>query len=107
LGEAASVILAIISILFFALGEFPFFELSCDALTCLSLNFTLDLLILIWGCTTDRGFDTGGGWGLVTFVFPLTIFKLGIAFSKFELLTAVELTAAADVAVPLLNLITD
>ena len=42
----------------------------------------------------------------MTFVFPLTIFKLGIAFSKFELLAAVE-PVAADVAVPLLNLITD
>jgi len=107
LGEAASVILAIISILFFALGEFPFFELSYEALTCLSLNLTLDLLILIWGCTTYTEFDTDTGCGLAIFAFPLTIFKLGIAFSKFELLTAVELTAAADVAVPLLNLITD
>lgn len=41
----------------------------------------------------------------MTFVFP--IFKLGIALSKFELLAAVEPVAAADVAVPLLNLITD
>jgi hypothetical protein len=67
------------------------------------LNLTLDLLILIWGCTTETAFDTDAGW---TFAFPLTIFKLGIAFSKFELLTAVEAVAAA-VAVPLLILITD
>ena len=74
--------------------------MSYEALTCLSLNLTLDLLILIYGCTTETAFDTGAGKGLLTFAFPLTIFKLGIAFSKFELL------GAAD-AVPLLILITD
>ena len=103
LGEAGSVILAIISILFLVFGELPFLELSYEELTCLSLNFTLDLLILMCGCsmgTPEFWIITGGG--LLIIVFPLTIFKFGITFSEFELLTAV----AAD-AVPLFILITD